>query len=210
MKDLGDLKYFLGIEFARSKHGILMHQRKYSLELIAETGLSGAKPSATYVDTNTKQTIKEFGDYIKSTESSVVNDSLADQGKYQRLIGKLLYFTTTRPDISFAVQTLSQYLQQPKHYHMEAAMRVVRYIKNNPGQGVLLSGKSNTDITTYYDADWAACPHPRKSVSGYFVKLGDSLVSWKSKKQNTVSRSSAESEYRSMATTVTELVWILG
>lgn len=89
-------------------------------------------------------------------------------------------------------------------------MRVVRYIKNHPGQGVLLSSKSNTDITAYCDANWAACPHTRKSISGYFVKLGDSLVSGKSKKQNTVSRSSAESEYRSMATTVTELVWILG
>ncbi|XP_016567420.1 uncharacterized mitochondrial protein AtMg00810-like [Capsicum annuum] len=206
MKDLGELKYFLGIEFARSKHGILMHQRKYSLELIVETGLGGAKPTATPVDTNTKLTTKEFDDYIKSTESSVVNDSLADQEKYQRLIGKLLYLTMTKPDIAFTLQTLSQYLQQPKQSHMEASMRVVRHTKNHLGQGVLLFSKSNTDITAYCDVDWAVCPHTRKSVSGYFVKLGDSLVSWKSKKQSTVSRSSAESEYRSMATIVTELV----
>nr|XP_016437497.1 PREDICTED: uncharacterized mitochondrial protein AtMg00810-like [Nicotiana tabacum] len=109
----------------------------------------------------------------------------------------------TRPDISFSVQTLSQFLQQSKRSHMGAALRVVRYIKNQPGQGFLLS---NNNILAYCDADWAACPYTRRSVAGYLIKLGNSLVSWKSKKQTTVSRSSVEAEYRSIAATVAEIV----
>ncbi|XP_059310569.1 uncharacterized mitochondrial protein AtMg00810-like [Lycium ferocissimum] len=93
---------------------------------------------------------------------------------------------------------------------MDAALRVVRYLKNQPGQGLLLSSKVDNKVTTYCDADWAACPLTRKSVTGYMIKIGDSLVSWKAKKQTTVSRSSAEAEYRSLASTISELVWLLG
>ncbi|XP_060171025.1 uncharacterized mitochondrial protein AtMg00810-like [Lycium barbarum] len=138
------------------------------------------------------------------------NEELSDQSTYQRLIGKLIYLTMTRPDISFSVQNLSQFLQRPKESHMEATIRIVRYLKNQPGQGILLSSKENSTITDYCDADWAACPLTRKSVSSYLVKMGESLITWKAKKQTTVSRSSAEAEYRSLANTVTELVWILG
>ncbi|XP_019251165.1 PREDICTED: uncharacterized protein LOC109230090 [Nicotiana attenuata] len=207
MKDLGELKYFLGIEFARSKQGILMHQRKYTLELVSELGLSAAKPIATPLDTNAKLTTKEYDDHCKGQPA---DDPSADINSYQRLIGRLLYLTVTRPDISFSVQTLSQFLQQPKRSHMEAAIRIVKYIKNQPGRGILLSSTNNNNIIAYCDADWAACPISRKSVTGYLIKIGDSLVAWKSKKQTTVSRSSAEDEYRSIAATVAELIWLQG
>uniref|UniRef100_A0A3Q7JDI9 Reverse transcriptase Ty1/copia-type domain-containing protein n=1 Tax=Solanum lycopersicum TaxID=4081 RepID=A0A3Q7JDI9_SOLLC len=212
MKDLGELRYFLGIEFARSDQGILMHQRKYTLELISKTGLSSSKPAATPMDTNVKLTTKQLDEYIRLRNPEKVNsnDQLADQGAYQRLIGKLLYLTVTRPDIAFGVNTLSQFLQQPKKSHMEAALRIVRYVKNQPGLGVLLSSNKNTTLTAYCDSDWASCPHTRRSVTGYLVKFGDSLLTWKSKKQTTISKSSAEAEYRSMAATVSELIWIIG
>ncbi|XP_018626936.1 secreted RxLR effector protein 161-like [Nicotiana tomentosiformis] len=116
----------------------------------------------------------------------------------------------TRPDISFSVQTFSQFLQKPKKSHMEALLRIVRYLKQQPGERILLSSKCNNEVTTYCDADWAACPHSRKSVSGYLIKLGESLVTWKSKKQTTVSRSSAEAEYKSLESIVAELIWLLG
>ena len=134
MKDLGELRYFLGIEFARSDQGILMHQRKYTLELISETRLNSSKPAATPMDTNVKLTTKQLDEYIRSgnSEKSNANDPLVDQGAYQRLIGKLLYLTVTRPDIAFGVNTLSQFLQQPKKSHMEAALRIVMYVKNQP------------------------------------------------------------------------------
>ncbi|XP_019241983.1 PREDICTED: uncharacterized protein LOC109222026 [Nicotiana attenuata] len=93
---------------------------------------------------------------------------------------------------------------------MEAAMRVVTYVKSCPGMGVLLSATCSDSLSAFCDADWAACPKTCKSVTGYFVKFGSSLISWKSKKQSTISRSSAEAEYRSLASTVAEVIWILG
>ncbi|XP_009776535.2 uncharacterized mitochondrial protein AtMg00810-like [Nicotiana sylvestris] len=169
MKDLGELKYFLGIEFARSKQGILMHQRKYTLELISETDIAAAKLAITPLDVYMKLTTTEYDEHIKKTKSTtLMNEELADINSYQRLIGKLLYLTMTRPDISFSVQTLSQFLQRPKKSHMEATLRIVKYIKNSLGQGILLYNKDNNTLSAYCDADWAACPFSRKFVSGYF------------------------------------------
>lgn len=116
----------------------------------------------------------------------------------------------TRPDIAFCVQTLSQFFQDPKKSHMEAALRVVKYVKNQPGQGVLLFSNTDDRISAYCDADWASCSMTRRSVTGYFVKVEESLVSWKSKKQTTVSKSSTEAEFRILTAVTAELVWILG
>nr|XP_016452893.1 PREDICTED: uncharacterized mitochondrial protein AtMg00810-like [Nicotiana tabacum] len=138
------------------------------------------------------------------------DEELKDINGYQRLICKLIYLTITRPDICFAVQLLSQFMQHPKQSHLEAAMRVVRYIKKSPGMGIFLKKGALTQVTAYCDSDWAVCPNTRRSVTGYVIKLGDSLVSWKSKKQQIVSRSSAEAEYRSMAAVTAEIVWLVG
>ena len=93
---------------------------------------------------------------------------------------------------------------------MEAAMRVVRYVKQSPLLGILVTADSTNELTAYCDADWAACPNNRRSITGYMVTYGKSLISWKSKKQDTISRSSAEAEYRSLASTVAEIVWLVG
>lgn len=158
MKDLGELKYFLGIEFARSEKGVLMHQRKYALELISGTGLGAAKPAMTPMDTNVKLTTKEYDDHVY--KDTTEKEPMADQSSYQKLIGKLLYITMTRLDISFYVQTLSQYFQAPKQSHMEAASRVVKYLKKQPGQGILLSSSGSYEVSAYADAGWAAFPKP--------------------------------------------------
>lgn len=176
MKGLGELKYFLGIEFARSGHGILMHQRKYALELISELGVSAAKPSKTPIDNSIKITTIEYD--LHNPGKSVIEDTLlSDLRSYQRLVGKLLYLTVTRPDIAFSVQNLSQYIQQPKTSHTEAAQRIIRYIKNQPGLGVLLSSNPQEMVTTFCDVVWASCAHTRKSVTSFLIKIGDSLVS---------------------------------
>uniref|UniRef100_A0A3Q7EXU2 Reverse transcriptase Ty1/copia-type domain-containing protein n=1 Tax=Solanum lycopersicum TaxID=4081 RepID=A0A3Q7EXU2_SOLLC len=193
MKDLGDLRYFLGIEFARSQEGIVMHQRKYALEIISEVGLGAAKPVSTPLDPYVRLTTKEYDDMNGKGEEDKL---LEDATTYRRLVGKLLYLNVTRPDIAFATQTLSQFLHQPKQSHLNVALRIVRYIKSQAGQGVLLSSKSSKQLKVYCDADWGACLHTRRSVSGFMVKMGESMISWKSKKQATVSRSSAEAEYR--------------
>lgn len=160
------------------------------------------------MDNNIRLTTREM-DEIAGVKD---DPALEDMGSYQRLIGRLLYLTLTltRLDICFAVQTLSQFLQALKRFPMEVALRVVRYIKRQPAMGILMSSRKQNRPTAYCDADWAVCPNTRRSVTGFLVKHGDSLISWKSKKQTTISRSSAESEYRSMASAVSEIVWITG
>ncbi|XP_019256320.1 PREDICTED: uncharacterized protein LOC109234707 [Nicotiana attenuata] len=106
--------------------------------------------------------------------------------------------------------SLSQFMHAPKKSHYEAALHVVKYIKDQPGLGLLMSSKSTEKVQGYCDSDWEACPMSRKSVTGFCVKLGNSPISWKAKKQSTISRSSAEAEYMSMAHIVAELTWLRG
>uniref|UniRef100_A0A3Q7JV26 Reverse transcriptase Ty1/copia-type domain-containing protein n=1 Tax=Solanum lycopersicum TaxID=4081 RepID=A0A3Q7JV26_SOLLC len=206
IKDLGEMKYFLGLEIARSSTGISVCQRQFCLDLISDLGLTGSKPASTPLEANHKLTSVLYDESVASSSGKPLNDEfLKDPTSYQKLIGKLLYLTMTRPDISYAIQNLSQFMHSPKKSHMEAALRVVRYLKNAPGLGIILSSEVSHALNVYCDADWATCPMTRKSVSGFVVKLGDSLISWKSKKKNTISRSSAEAEYRSMASATAEV-----
>ncbi|XP_070008186.1 uncharacterized mitochondrial protein AtMg00810-like [Nicotiana sylvestris] len=108
----------------------------------------------------------------------------------------------TRPDIAYVVQVLSQFMHKPKRTYMNAALRVIKYVKNTPGLGLLMSSHQSDNLVAFCDSDWAFCPQSRKFVTDYLVKIGNSLTSWKSKKQTTVSRSSVEAEFRSMASTV--------
>ncbi|XP_071723183.1 secreted RxLR effector protein 161-like [Rutidosis leptorrhynchoides] len=116
----------------------------------------------------------------------------------------------TRPNICYAMQTLSQFMHSPKQSHMNAALKVVRYLKTCLGLGILLSRKCNMEMTAYCDVDYATCPMSRRSITGFYIKVEESLLSWKTKKQSTVSLSSAEAEYQSMAKTVCEIVWLRG
>nr|XP_016491390.1 PREDICTED: uncharacterized mitochondrial protein AtMg00810-like [Nicotiana tabacum] len=207
MKDLGELKYFLGIEFSRSQESIVMYQRKYALELVSELGLAGGKPAATPLEFNHKLTSIEFDKEIPYANTTLDNE-LEEKGSYQRLVGRLLYLTMTRPDIAFVVQLLNQYIPAPKLSHMEVALRVVRYIKTAPGLGLFMPAKACKELVAYCYSDLGACVETRRSVTGYAVKFGAACISWKSKKQGTESKSSVEAEFRSMASTVAKVVWV--
>ncbi|KAK2991896.1 hypothetical protein RJ640_011585 [Escallonia rubra] len=196
IKDLGKLKYFLGIEVARSTSGVSLSQRKYVLDILSESGLLGSKPSSTPMDQQHKLT-PDAGSIC------------SDPGQYRRLVGRLLYLTITRPDISYAVHVLSQFMHAPRQPHLDAAFQVLRYLKGAPGQGILLPANSSLTLRAYCDADWAGCPSTRRSTTGYIIFLGSSPISWRSKKQSVVSRSSAEAEYRAMATTSSEIIWLV-
>ncbi|XP_021911357.1 uncharacterized protein LOC110825209, partial [Carica papaya] len=100
-------------------------------------------------------------------------------------------------------------LAAPRTSHLQAALQILQYIKRTPGQGLFFPSSFAIQIKAFSDADWSTCPDTKKSLTGYYVFLGSSLVSWKSKKQQVVSRSSAEAEYRSMANTTCVIVWIL-
>ncbi|XP_019242470.1 PREDICTED: uncharacterized protein LOC109222582, partial [Nicotiana attenuata] len=123
-------------------------------------------------------------------------DLLTQPERYRSLVGKLLFLTHTRPDICFRVQHLSQFLQSPRVPHMAAALHMLRYLKGIFDLGLYYSNSSDFTVSAYSDSDWAACPDTRRSVTGFCVFLGDSLISWKSKKQPVVSLSSAEAEYK--------------
>ncbi|XP_047963810.1 uncharacterized mitochondrial protein AtMg00810-like [Salvia hispanica] len=195
-KDLGIPKYFLGLEIARSKKGILVSQRKYSMDLLRDSGMLGCKPSSIPMDP-LKQLKEDTG------------NAMTDPARYRRLIGRLLYLCITRPDITFAVHKLSQYVSKPCIEHWEASERVLRYLKSTPGHGLFYSSETSPTLSIFADADWAACPDTRKSMTGYCLFLGSSLISWKAKKQHTISRSSAEAEYRAMAHATCEVVWAI-
>ncbi|XP_052728811.1 secreted RxLR effector protein 161-like [Vigna angularis] len=132
----------------------------------------------------------------------------SDPERYRRLVGKLIYLTITRPDLSFAVGVVSQFMQAPCIDHWNALIRILRYVKKAPGQGLLYEDKGSIHVSGYCDADWAGSPIDRRSTTGYCVFLGGNIISWKSKKQNVVARSTAEAEYRAMASLTCELIWV--
>ncbi|XP_039157836.1 uncharacterized mitochondrial protein AtMg00240-like [Eucalyptus grandis] len=123
-------------------------------------GLSGCRPAVIPIEQNTKLTTSEYDRSVSQNDDPI----LKDPSGYQRLVGKLIYLTMTRPDISYAVQTLSQFMHSPKRSHLEAALKVVKYLKRCPGLGILLSKQCDMKMRASCDADYATCPTSRRSI----------------------------------------------
>ncbi|KAJ9561025.1 hypothetical protein OSB04_006185 [Centaurea solstitialis] len=173
IKDLGELQYFLGIEILKTKSGLCMSQRKYCLELLVDFGYLGCKPINTPMDMNLIVT-----ESVQMAAKSG-DDVLSDISGFQGLIGRLIYLLATRPDISFAVHCLSQFMHSPRKSHLNLALRVLRYLKKSPGKGILFTPSSSFKLLGYVDADWGKCYLPE------------------------------ESEYRALAYVTCEITWVL-
>ncbi|GJS02720.1 ribonuclease H-like domain-containing protein [Tanacetum coccineum] len=194
MTDLGSLNYFLGISVSRDSSRMFLSQKKYDVEILERAHMINCNPSRTPIDTEFK--LGSDGDVV------------SDPTLYRSLAGSLQYLTFTRPDISYAVQQVCLYMHDPREPHFSALKRILRYIQGTLDYGLQLFSSSTTDLVAYSDADWAGCPTTRRSTSGYCVFLGNNLLSWSSKRQPTLSRSSAEAEYRGVANAVAETCWL--
>ena len=128
--------------------------------------------------------------------------------RYQRLVGKIIYLSHTRPDIAYAVSVVSKFMHCPSEDHMDAVIQILCYLKSSPRKGLMFSKNNHLDIENYTDADWPGNISDRTSTSGYFTFIGGNLVIWRSKKQKLVALSSAEAEFRGMVKGICELLWL--
>uniref|UniRef100_A0A2N9EJW8 Integrase catalytic domain-containing protein n=1 Tax=Fagus sylvatica TaxID=28930 RepID=A0A2N9EJW8_FAGSY len=195
MKDLGTLSYFLGLEVTSSSDGYYLSQAKYASDLLSKAGLTDSKTVSTPLELNVK---------LNTTDG----EPLSDATLYRQLVGSLIYLTVTRPDLAYAVHLVSQFMSAPRSTHYAAVLRILRYIKGTLFHGLHFSAQSSLELRAYADADWAGDPTDRRSTTGYCFLLGSSLISWRSKKQSVVARSSTEAEYRALADATSELLWL--
>ncbi|CAL1375374.1 unnamed protein product [Linum trigynum] len=195
LKELGDLSYFLGLEIHRSTAGIHVGQRKYIVDLLEEAQMDDCLPCNTPMEQNLK---------LRQLEG----DLLSDGSLYRSIVGSLIYLTHTRPDISYPVQIVSQFMSAPRKPHWLAVQRILRYLRGTQEVGLLFPTGGASILEAYSDADYAGCQDTRRSTSGWCVKIGNSFISWRCKKQDRVSKSSTEAEYRSMSEVSSEIVWL--
>lgn len=163
MKDLGGLKYFLDIEVSRSKQGIFLSQRKYVTDLLKETGILGCQPIGTPIEQN--HGLDELSDQVP-----------ADKGRYQRLVGRLIYLSHTRPDIANAVSVVSRLMHNSSEVHMNVVVKILRYLKSSPRKGLMFSKNNHAVVTGYCDSDWGAVRKIRHSTTRYFTFVGGNIV----------------------------------
>ena len=195
MSNLGEMKYFLGMEISQFDVGIFISQRKYALELLNKFHMEKCKPISTPLVVNEKLTVRSNGNMI-------------DASTYKSLIGSLLYLCATRPELMFAASMLSRFMKCPSQLHYVAAKRVLRYIKGTADHGIWYLKDKSADLVGFTDSDWAGSLDDFKSTSGYCFSFGSGVFSWNSSKQEVVAQSSAEAEYIAAAGAANQAIWL--
>uniref|UniRef100_A0A2N9J0Y8 Integrase catalytic domain-containing protein n=1 Tax=Fagus sylvatica TaxID=28930 RepID=A0A2N9J0Y8_FAGSY len=194
LKDLGSLHYFLGLQITRTPSRLYINQAKYAQDLLKKHNMLDCKPASSPSCPNTRLSLHD-------------GDPLPDPHAYRSMVGALHYLTFTRPDISFVMHQVCQYMSTPTTIHLAAAKRILRYIRGSFNHGIEFT-PGPLSLSGYTDIDWAGDPDDRRSTSGFLVYLGHNAITWSAKKQATVSRSSIESEYRALAIASAELCWV--
>ncbi|KAL5578552.1 hypothetical protein UlMin_020251 [Ulmus minor] len=192
MSMVGELNYFLGLQVKQKDDGMFITQSKYAKNLVKKFGLENAKIYNTPMSTTVK---------ISKDDRGISVDSKL----YRSMIGSLLYLTASRPDLCFSVGVCARFQSDPKELHLQAVKRIIRYVNGTLDYGLWYSMDTTTDLVGYSDADWAGTIDDRKSTSSGCFYLGNNLVSWFSKKQNSISLSIAEAEYIAAGSASTQL-----
>jgi hypothetical protein len=164
MKDLGLMHYFLGLEVWQSPTRIFLNQGKYTVEILKRFDMLECKPMNTHMEAKLQLLVNTLSDLIDAT-------------LYRQIIGSLMYLMNTRPDICFAVNTLSQFLVEPKHVHLVAAKHVMRYLKGTLDCGLSYDGDHHFTLSGYTDSDWVGSTADRKSTSRCCFSLGSTMIS---------------------------------
>ncbi|KAH9696545.1 retrovirus-related pol polyprotein from transposon RE2 [Citrus sinensis] len=199
LKDLGILSYFLGVEVLYDAGCIYLSQKKYVRDLLSKVEMLNCKGIDTLMITGTK---------LQKVVQGELGSYLEDPSHYKIIVGGMQYLILTRPEIAFAVNKLSQYISAPTLQHLMACKRVLKYLQSTQDYGLKFIREGSMQLTGFTDADWVCDLDDRKSIGSYCIYLGNNLISWSSKKQYVVTRSSAESEYRALAATSAELTWL--
>jgi hypothetical protein len=197
LKDLGDLHFFLGIEVKRNSDALILSQQRYATDVVKRANMWNGKPVDTPISLTEKLSI---------TEGARLGE--ADSTTYRSVVGALQYLTLTRPDLSFSVNKVCQFLHAPTTVHWSVVKRILRYVKETLMMGLKIRRSNSTLVSAFSDADWAGCVDDRRSTGGFAVFFGSNLVSWSARKQPTVSRSSTEAEYKALANATAEMMWI--
>lgn len=196
LKDLGLLNYFLGVEAVFTTDGLYLSQTKYIRDLLDKFHLAGVKDAATPMSSATRLVLDDGSPPTDATQ-------------YRSLIGALQYLQLTRPDIAFAVNKLAQFMHAPTQSHWTASKRLLRYLKHTLHHGLMLRRRqAPLHLRAFSDADWAGDSDSYRSTAAFVLFLGGNPISWCSKKQRTVARSSTEAEYRSVASAAAKVTWV--
>jgi hypothetical protein len=180
-----------------------LDQSKYVNEILTKFKMLDCKPMATPMDTNHALSIKMCPTTPEARrEMSNI--------PYREAVGSLMYLAvSSRPDIATAVNIVSRYLNDPGQEHWTAVKRILRYLRGTPDLKLTLGGTSKLVLNGYADADWGGDLDQRKSTTGYIIRLGDSVISWRSRRQPTVAKSTTEAEYMSLSDCISEMLYLL-
>jgi hypothetical protein len=195
MSMIGELNYFLGLQVKQTVEGIFISQSKYAKDLVKRYGLDGKSRTRTPMSTSVKI-------------SSDIVGKVVDPSLYRSMIGSLLYLTPSRPDIAFSVGVCARFQANPKESHLTVVKRIIRYVNDTLLYGIWYSRETNLVVAGYSDADWAGNADDRKSTSGGCFYVGNNLVACMSKKQASISHSTAEAEYIAASSCCTQLLWM--